>query len=399
MIPTITSQPERGPYGFHGGIGGVKIGHTPFGCPGCMPSRIRRSRKHAAPARSAPAVAGDETAGASTSSDKKEIPADVAARRIIDVHHHIMPPRYYEEVGVERIFGRSSRKASGPFQWTPQTSIDAMDRNGIASAMTSISAPGTWFGDGLDSRTITRYCNDYAAQLTRDFPGRFGMFAALPLADVDGSLREIEYAFDTLKADGVCLMTSYDSKWPGDEAFKPVFDELNRRKAVVFFHPTVSAACTGLISFVPEAVIEFPFDMVRALVSMLYSGTFSRCSDTKFIFPHAGNAVPTLKARICRVVGNDKVLASRLPNGPMYELQKLYYDVALSARPETLGPLMHLVTAEKVLYGSDFPFANKGATMEEMLEGLYKHGFSASELRAIERGNAEVLLPRFAGPR
>lgn len=306
-----------------------------------------------------------------------------------------MPPEYFEEVGIERIFGRSSRRASGPFQWTPQTSIDAMDRNGIATAVSSISAPGTWLGDITQGRRLSRQCNEYAARLASDYPGRFGVFAALPLPDVEGSLREIEYALDTLGADGFCLMTNYDDKWPGDAAFAPVFDELDRRRALVFFHPTAAACCTGLIPGVPEATIEFPFDTVRAVVSLLYSGTFSRCAGIKFIFPHAGSAVPLLKARICRLVGNDRVLAARLPNGPMHELQKLYYDIALSARPETLAPLLHLVTVEKVLFGSDFPFANKGATMEDTLEGMYGHGFTAAELRAIERGNAEVLLLRF----
>jgi 6-methylsalicylate decarboxylase len=324
------------------------------------------------------------------------VESPVAERRIIDVHHHIMPPEYYAEVGVERIFGRSSRKASGPFKWQPETSIEAMDRNGLETAITSISAPGTWFPD-LDGRRITRYCNEYAARLMRDYPGRFGMFAALPLADVECSLREIEYALDTLHADGFCLMTSYDDKWPGHEDFRPVFDELNRRKATVFFHPTVSAACTGLIPEVPEAVVEFPFDAVRAVTSLLYSGTLSRCSNVRFIFPHAGNAVPTLKARICRVVGNDKVLASRLPHGPMHELQQLYFDIALSARPETLGPLMHLSAIKNVLFGSDYPFANKGASLEENLEGFYRYGFKPEEIRAIERGNAEFLFPRFRG--
>jgi predicted TIM-barrel fold metal-dependent hydrolase len=362
-------------------------------CSACL-NRIphRRHKKDAA----APERGGGGAAPTAASAPRGKSPADVSIRKIIDVHHHVMPPRYYEEVGVERIFGRSSRKASGPFAWSPQTSIDAMDRNGIATAITSVSAPGTWFASELDSRVITRYCNDYSAQLMAEYPGRFGMFAALPLADVDGSLREIEYALDTLKADGFCLMTSYENKWPGDELFKPVFDELNRRKAVVFFHPTVSAACTGLISFVPEAVIEFPFDAVRAVVSLLYSGTLSRCSDIRFIFPHAGNAVPTLKARICRVVGNDKVLASRVPNGPLAELQKLYFDIALSARPETLAPLMELVSIKNVLFGSDFPFANKGASLEDNLEGFYKYGFSDEQLRAVERGNAELLLPKYA---
>lgn len=312
----------------------------------------------------------------------------------IDTHHHIVPPKYLARAR-EQVLGVAHVHAPKLINWTPAMALDAMDQGGVATAVTSISSPGVWFGDDAAGREIARDCNEFAARMAQDHKGRFGVFAALPLPDVEGSLSEIEYALDTLGADGFCLMTNYDDKWPGDAAFAPVFDELNRRRALVFFHPTAAACCTGLIPGVPEATIEFPFDTVRAVVSLLYSGTFSRCAGIKFIFPHAGSAVPLLKARICRLAGNDRVLAARLPQGPMHELQKLYYDIALSARPETLAPLLHLVTVEKLLFGSDFPFANKGATMEDTLEGMYGHGFTAAELRALERGNAEVLLPRF----
>src|ERR1019366_1430625 len=136
-----------------------------------------------------------------------------------------------------------------------------------------------------------RKSNDYGAQLVKDYPGRFGLFAALPLPDQDGSLREIEYAFDVLKADGIALMTDYGDKWPGDPAFVPVFDELNRRKAIVFVHPTAPNCCTSLIPGTTGSWLEYLFDTARAITSFLVNGTFARFPDIRFIFCHSGGTM------------------------------------------------------------------------------------------------------------
>ncbi len=181
-----------------------------------------------------------------------------------------------------------------------------MDRNGIATAVTSISAPGLWFGDSEMTNKLTRQCNDYAAQMRIDHPGRFGMFASLPLPNIDASLREIEYSLDTLRADGIGLMTNCEGKYPGDVAFAPIFDELNRRKAVVYFHPT-SAPCSNCLSEIPAATLDFPFDTTRAVTSLLFGGTFARCPDIRFIFSHAGGTVPFLADRYRAFGGEARV--------------------------------------------------------------------------------------------
>ena len=328
---------------------------------------------------------------------KRSHGAGSAGPHRIDVHHHIIPPSYISLVGADRIFRQSAGRVPPAIAaWSPQGAVDVMDECGIATSITSVSAPGTWFGDAAQARQVSRECNEYATKIALDFPGRFGTFAALPLPDVEGSLREIEYAFDVLKVDGVALMTSYDNRWPGEAEFAPVFNELNRRKAVVFFHPTTPDCCLNLITNVPDSAIEFLFDTVRAVTSLLYSGTFSRCSDTRFIFCHNGSAVPLLQDRICARWNMDRALFEPLiPKGAQHELKKLYFECAGSTFAECFLPLLQMVGAKNILVGTDYPWGR--LSIQETLKGLLEQGFSPAELRAIERENALGLFPRFAG--
>jgi predicted TIM-barrel fold metal-dependent hydrolase len=275
-------------------------------------------------------------------------------------------------------------------EWTPQKSIADMDKAGIAKAMTSIPPPGIWFGDALAAQRVARECNDYAARLVRDFPGRFGMFAVLPLPDIDASLREIEYALDVLCADGVGLLTSYGDMWLGDKTFAPVMDELNRRKAIVYTHPTVCPCCKGLIAEVPDHLIEFATDTTRTIASLMLTGTAARCRDIRFIFSHAGGTMPYLTERMTWWADMHKPAAAQMPDGPIEQLRRFYYDTAFSSNRYALSSLLQLVPVTQVLYGTDFPFRS-GA---ENIDGLMACGFSAADLRSITRDNALRLLSR-----
>jgi 6-methylsalicylate decarboxylase len=308
----------------------------------------------------------------------------------IDVHHHILPPSYVRSVGDGRI-GPLIVAGKTP-EWTPQHSIEAMDRNGIERAITSISAPGLWFGDTHITQALTRECNDYAAAMCSDHPGRFGVFASLPLPDIDASLREIAYALDDLKADGIGLLTNYDGKYPGDPSFAPVFDELNRRKAVVYFHPTEAPCCHAHHLAIPAATLEFPFDTTKAVTSLLFGGTFARCRDIRFIFSHAGGTIPFLAERIARLEVRPEFRES-VPDGVIFELKRLFFDTALSANQLAFSALLKLVASEQVLFGSDYPFAPE-TTMAATVKGLANLGLAPEVLHAIERGNALRLLKR-----
>jgi predicted TIM-barrel fold metal-dependent hydrolase len=306
----------------------------------------------------------------------------------IDTHHHPYPPIYIEKTGdvlkhtTHTFYNRLKN-------WKPSQAIEAMDKDGIAVSVLSVSTPSTWLGDTAASRTFTREVNEAAAKMQRDYRGRFGHFAALALPDVEGSLREIEYAFDTLDADGIALTTNYMDKYPGDEAFAEVFDELDRRKAVVYFHPTAASFAFNVIPNIPPPTIEFPFDTTRAIVSLMFGGTLHRCPNIKWIFSHGGGALAMIANRLVGLAKNRPELNARVPNGVMHELSKLYVDVVGVTTPGALKAVLDIVPMSHLLFGTDFPFWAPDIT----IKGLAGLKLSAADLQAIERDNALKLLP------
>jgi predicted TIM-barrel fold metal-dependent hydrolase len=319
--------------------------------------------------------------------------SDAAKPQRVDVHHHFFPPEYLEPLA----FWGKQQGVPGGLQaaqrnWTVARALEEMDRTGVATAVLSVSTPGIWFGDAAGARRMARLCNEFATEMGRDHKGRFGLFAALPLPDVEGSLREIEYALDTLKADGVGLMTSYGDTWPGDPQFRPVFDELNRRKAVVYFHPLAASCCGHLMPGIPPSVIEYPQDTARAVTSLLFNGGFARWHDIRFIFSHGGASVPVLAGRIANSAKARKDLAEFAPEGVDAELKRLHYDTANAAYAPTMAALLALVPASQVLFGSDYPYL----TIGQNLDGFGALGLSPAQRRAIDRENAARLMPRWA---
>jgi len=313
----------------------------------------------------------------------------------IDTHHHLFPPKWLDEHTDDIIAVAPGIPPTAALGWSARKSIDGMDKAGIATAILSIATPGVWFGDVAESRDLARHCNEYGARLIADHPGRFGMFAAIALPDVEGSLRAIEHAYDVLKLDGIGLMTSYDAKWPGDPAFAPVFDELNRRKAVVYFHPTCPPFARNLIPEVPPAITEFVFDTTRAINSLLYSGTLSRCPDIRFIFSHGGGTVPFLADRIASLARRPNAggLRARIPHGVEYELRKLYYDVvSVTGNPHGMRALIGLADPSHLLFGTDFPYYR----IDQVDDGTAASKIPELETQAINRDNALALFPRFA---
>ncbi len=303
----------------------------------------------------------------------------------IDIHHHIAPPSYSAEL-------KSMNREHAA--WSIQATLDDMDKSGISTALTSLINPGmqAWAGNVPALRRIARESNEYAASLSQKYPGRFGSFASIPFPDIEGSLKEIEYAMDTLKADGIYLWTSYGGKQLGDPAFFPILEELNRRKIVVYTHPATPACCARIMPYISINAIEGPVDTTRSMISLIFQGGAARYPDIRWIFSHSGGVTPFLLSRFQREEEaiKDKSL---IPKGVMHELRKFYYDTAQGHHPGALQALLAIIPTSQVLYGTDFPFRD-GA---EVIEGLGRHGFSAAERQAINRDNALRLFPHLKG--
>jgi 6-methylsalicylate decarboxylase len=309
-------------------------------------------------------------------------PAGVKANRI-DIHHHFAPPAW---VAVVR--GRPLLQPANT-TWTPEKSIEDLDRAGSAAAVISITNPGLWFGDNQATAGVARACNEYGAKLVQQYPTRFGLFAAMPLPDVDATLKEIAYAYDVLKVDGVGLFTSYGDKWLGTAAFRPVMEELNRRKAVVHVHPTAANCCRNLDYGTAPGSIEYGTDTTRAIIGVTFNGDTTRCPDIRFIWSHAGGSAPFLAGRID---GGSRAVSERMPAGFIAEAKKFFYDTAGAVNRGAIASLLELVGPPQILFGTDFP---PGGTNAAVARALADVGFfKDADLRAIERDNAVRLLPR-----
>ena len=307
---------------------------------------------------------------------------------LVDVHHHFIPPFWFDEVKDHISRQGGGRIVPNWYGWSEERALERMDETGVATAIVSISAPGVWFGDVTQGRRLSRETSLFAAQMRQRHPKRFGFFAALPLPDIEGSLREIEYAFDQLHANGFVLMTSYGDRWLGDPSFDPVMQELDRRGAIVYVHPGSPACCSQLMSYVPPFLTEFTQDTNRTITSLMFSGQLVRRRAIRFVFSHAGGTIPMLAGRISQLITSVPQLAAAVPDGVEAELRRLYYEVANSANRPAIAALLSLVPATQVMFGSDFPLVPIAATQAK-LSGL---GLSESDLASLSRGTAAKLF-------
>jgi predicted TIM-barrel fold metal-dependent hydrolase len=311
----------------------------------------------------------------------------------VDIHHHLLPDFY------RRATEHDGQSVGGvlPAPWSQASALSFMDDAGIDVAIGSISTPGVHLGDDAQARDLARRCNDFLAEMVRSRPDRFGGFVILPLPDVDGALEELARGLDQLGLDGVVLMTNALGHYLGDPLYRPLFDELQRRAARVFIHPTMSPDPSAHGLGIPDNLLDFPVDTSRTVAQMHYSGTFARTPDVKYVLSHAGGTVPYLAKRFAIIDEMGVVPDEDGTRGSAADtFRRLYFDTALSWSDLTLHTLRELVGLEHVLYGSDYPYLRKDIAVRGHGELEASRELSDAERAAVLHGAAIGLLPRLA---
>ena len=311
-----------------------------------------------------------------------------AAHRI-DVHQHVVPPFWAHALPTH---GGDPSGTVIP-QWSPDSAIDFMDSQQVATGILSLTAPSVIGWDKSERRRMARRVNEYTADLVTKRPDRFGNFATLPLPDAEGALWELEHALDTLRADGVILLANYAGKYLGEAAFEPIWSELHRRHAVVFVHPGQPPLPTA--AGVPGPLVDYPFDTTRAAVQLMLNGIVDRYPGARIILAHAGGFLPYASHRFAELARVFRPAAAK-PADILATFQRFYFDTALSSGPAALPSLKAFAGSGHMVFGSDFPYAPAGIGASFTAKLNADNGLTADEHRAINHGNACALFPRLA---
>jgi predicted TIM-barrel fold metal-dependent hydrolase len=301
----------------------------------------------------------------------------------IDTHHHILPDFFWHATE------NANAPVGGlaPLHWTKEASISFMDDAGIDVAVVSLSSPGVHTG------ALARRCNEFSAELIHRRPDRFGGFACLPLPDVDASLEELSYALDVLRLDGFVLFTNSNGVYLGDPVLEPVFEELERRKAVVYVHPNPSPDAVAHSLGLPDNLLDFPTDTNRAVAQMHYTNRFARSPNVKYIFSHAGGSIPYLATRFAIVDEMGFIPGGDQRGSAADMFRRIYWDTALAASDPVLRMLRDVAGIDQVLYGTDFPYLRRDLAINTKQHVLQSSELNDLEKRAILGVNASGLFP------
>ncbi|HTC64211.1 MAG TPA: amidohydrolase family protein [Candidatus Saccharimonadales bacterium] len=310
----------------------------------------------------------------------------------VDVHAHYFPAEYLDRMEV---YGGSHvtgliRKMK--MDYSGFRGLDAhlrnMDRSNVDTQILSVSGQLPYFEKEVDAVDAARLGNDIYARIVREYPERFASFACTPLPHVQASIEETRRALDDLGMVGVTAGTFVLGKTIADPAFDLFFAELNRRKAILFIHPTGGSLGSQLIETTKLAwPVGAPLEDTVCLLQLMQADFPSRFPDIKIIIPHLGGFAPFLAARLDQL--QDHFLPASA-TAPSEQVKYFWYDT-VNANPSSLRCARETLGSDHLLMGTDYPFWRDDA-FKLCVDYVGESGLPAREAEDILGGNAKRLL-------
>ena len=301
----------------------------------------------------------------------------------IDIHAHVWTDEYLNL--VERFGSKGTsvqrNKGAGPNEAEMEKRFAQMDAAKVTKQILSICPQAPHFENKSNAVTAARAANDLYADVVRRWPKRFAAFAALPLPHIDESLKEMDRAITQLKFVGATMGTFPAGRSPADPAFFPVYQELNRRAAVLFIHPLGCNIYSPLIADHHMTwMVGAPLEDTMSVLHLMESGIALKYPKMKIVNCHLGGALPMCLQRWDNQYGWED---PKFPEKPSVAAKRMWYDSvghghipALRAAVETLG-------ADRIVLGSDFPYE---------AGDLYRRAIGYVELAGFKKEDATKIL-------
>lgn len=327
---------------------------------------------------------------------------------IIDVHCHVVPvdlpadptggklalwPKMCCDGGHAATFvaGSTTRRFDDR-SWLPSRRIDYMDQHGIdVQVLSPLPELFAYWFEPQQTALICRHINDVLAGMVDAHPQRFAALGSLPMNDPASAIAEAG-RLKSLGFSGVEIGSNINGISPVDPQFSEVFAALHELDLAVFVHgvrPATEGRLVGPGVLAP--IVGIPMDTALCVSSFIGANMLQRLPDLRVAFSHGGGALGAVIDRFEHVWRVMPELRQSLPNGPLSEARRFYYDI-LTFGHEYTRFMLQKIGSEQLFVGTDFPAGGMGlmdpkAFVEEL-------GLSADEFERLVHLNARRFLKR-----
>ncbi|MGC8817481.1 MAG: amidohydrolase family protein [Candidatus Hadarchaeum sp.] len=320
---------------------------------------------------------------------------------IIDIHAEIITHSYLSQLLKYRGVPRIVRKGGGylifygnglsyPFDermYDLSVREKEMEKSGIDIQVLGLAMPGVDMLRKDLAVRIARESNDELSEISRKNP-RFLAFATVPMKYPALAIREMERSVNELGLRGIKIPSNVDGKPLDWKGFYPIYETAERLEIPILIHPTTPLMSEVMRDYGLTTVVGFLFDTTLAVLRLIFSGTLEKFKGLRLILPHAGSIIPYLISRIDHQYAINPDCKKRISRPPSEYFQRIYVDTAQSFYLPAFNCAYQLMTAERMVLGSDYPFVS----LEKSVEFIKNLNVSDGEKEKILSENAKRLL-------